>query len=58
MGDLKVKVVKLCGEPVVKDEAFWDNKKWDIWTYDYARNLYMVVSFVASKVVKIESKIK
>ncbi len=56
MGDPKIKVINFCGEPVLKDEAYWNDKKWDIWTYEYASNLYMVVSFAAGEVIKVEGK--
>jgi hypothetical protein len=58
VGDPKITVVKLCGEPVLKDEAYWDKKKWDIWTYDYSHNLYFIITFEAGKIIKIESERK
>jgi hypothetical protein len=55
VGDPKIRVVKLCGEPELKDVEYWYKKQWDIWTYDYSRHLYMIITFEASKVIKIES---
>ena len=54
MGDAKIKVIKLCGEPLLKEEADWDNKKWETWTYDHEYNSYIIISFLFSRVELME----
>ena len=58
MGDPKISVVKLCGEPELKDVEYWYKKQRGIWTYDYSHDLYIIVTFEASKVIKIEGVMK
>jgi len=55
VGDAKIKVIKLCGEPLLKEKADWNNKKWETWTYDYEYNYYIIVSLLFSKVKHMET---
>ena len=54
VGDAKIKVINLCGEPLLKEEVDWDEKKWETWTYDYSYTQYVIISFLFSKVKKME----
>ena len=58
MGESKIKVINLCGEPLLKDVADWNDKKWDVWTYDSTSDLYFLVYLSASEVIRIETKRK
>lgn len=67
VGDLKVKVLDRCGEPILKEKIELntsrhrrDNNKYryvELWTYEFHYGYYDVLTFKGGKLFKIESMV-
>ena len=67
VGDLKIKVLDRCGEPISKEKIELnssrhrrvdDNYRYlELWTYEFHYGYYDVLTFKGGKLIKIESMI-
>ena len=66
VGDLKIKVLDKCGEPISKEEIGLDTYKrrrkdkyryLEQWIYEFHPGYYDVLTFKSGKLIKIESMI-